>query len=68
MPKYKPGQFIRVCVPGRYRVNKVSELEHPCTTCDICWDCCSYIIQGQHLLGMPCSIVIGLYANIKKVK
>lgn len=68
MAKYKPGQFVRVCIPGRYRVNKVSKLEYPCTTCDIRWVCCLYRTQDQHLFGIPCTTVMGTYTNVKKVK
>jgi hypothetical protein len=68
MAKYKPGQFVKVCVLGRYRVNRVSKLEYPCKTCDIRWECCSYGMQGEHILGIPCSIAIGLHTNIKKVE
>ena len=68
MAKYKPGQFVKVNIPGKYRVNKVSELHHPCITCDIRWECCLYRTQGEHLFGTPCTIVIGLNTNIKKVE
>lgn len=67
MPKYKPGQFVKVNIPGRYRANKAKG--HPCMTCDIREECILYsILNRKSPFGIYCRIAIRLHGNVKKVK
>ena len=68
MAKYKPGQFVKVNIPGKYRVNIVLNLTNACTECDIRKECFSYSLQQRYLFAMLCTAAIGLRTNIKKVE
>lgn len=67
MAKYKPGQFVKVDVPGKYRVHNVLKSEHPCVTCDLRKECYSYSLNETYLFGIPCVVAIGMFKNVKKV-
>lgn len=69
MPKYKPGQFIKVDIPGRYRASKVLKLGCACITCDIKNECVAYkTLNDRSPFGINCDLALGVYGNVKKVK
>lgn len=67
MAKYKPGQFVKVTVPGKYRVKK-SKTGTTCRECALCEICGETITSTEIFNHNSCATTLGWDQCLEKVK
>lgn len=66
MAKYKAGQFVKVTVPGKYRMRR-SKKGAPCLECALN-EICNVTLSSIAIFNTHCINILGWHSYLEKVK
>lgn len=68
IPQYRPGQFIGINAPGKYKVTLNHEAGPVCSKCDIFVECWTKRTPDLFKNNKSCTETIGWNTYVVKVK